>query len=119
MTKTAAGRSHTKPPSVLQVVRNAANASTAPRTGRRAEVSTQRRCNTVRIMRPVHIEDETKQPPQNVQLRGGCLSIQSSHCNCSTHGLSCFVPNRTILSHFVPDYYPIRGLWGFREVGAC
>ena len=35
---TAAGCSHAKPPSVLWVARNAANKSTAPRTGRRAGV---------------------------------------------------------------------------------
>ena len=119
MTRKAAGCSHAKAPPELWMVRNAANASTAPRTGRRAGVSTQRRCDTVRIMRPVHIEDETKQPPQNVLLRDGCLSNQSSHCKYNTHGLSRLVQTRTILSHFVPDYYPIRGLWGFREAGAC
>ena len=52
---TAAGCSHAKPPSELWVVRNAANGSTAPRTGRRAGVSTQRRCHVVGVMRPAHM----------------------------------------------------------------
>ena len=45
MTRSAAGRSHAIAPSELWVARNAANVSTAPRTGRRAGVSTQRRCD--------------------------------------------------------------------------